>query len=118
MFNVRKSNHQRVWLVFIVEAFLVELGLLIGALDYVVKGKELWVINGDRKEDGEEACLSLVTHPQFDHFMKCYRFKDFHQFLPDIFVDEQLKDISDPWWKFVGAVAVFNQHRWDIVKAS
>ena len=33
-------------------------------------------------------------------------------------MDEQLKDEDDPWWKFAGAVAEFNQHRWDIVKAS
>ena len=50
--------------------------------------------------------------------MKCYRFKDLHHFLLDIFVDEQLKDEDDPWWNFAGAVEKFNQHRQDIVKAS
>ena len=58
------------------------------------------------------------TSPHFDHFMKCYMFKDFCHFLLAIFVDEQLKDENDPWWKFVGAVAEFNQHRWNIVKVS
>ena len=68
-----------------------------------MKGKELWVVNSDRKEAGEDGWLSLVPHPHFDHFMKCYSFKDFH-----IFVDDQLKDKDDPWWKFVGVVAEFN----------
>ena len=85
------------------------------------------------EEDGEDGWLSLVPHPHFDHFMKCYTFKDFHHFLLDCFVDEQLKDHhflldsfvdeqrkdeDEPWWKFVGAVAEFNQHRQDMVKAS
>jgi len=117
-FNMGKASQQKIWLFTSEEEFLIRLGMLIGASEYGVKGKELWVVNGDRKEDGEDGWLSLVPHPHFDHFMKCYRFKDFRHFLPDIFVDEQLKDEDDPWWKFVGAVAEFNQHRWDIVKAS
>jgi len=83
-----------------------------------MKDKELWVVNSDRKEDGEDGSLSLVPHPHFDCFMKCYRFKDVGHFLLDIFVDEQLKDDDDPWWKIVTAVVEFNQHRQDIVKAS
>ena len=89
---------------------MVRLGWLIGWLEYGVKGKELWMVNGDRKEDGEDSWLLLVPHPHFDCFMKCCRFKDFCHFLLDIFVDEQLKDEDDPWWKFAGAVAEFNQH--------
>jgi hypothetical protein len=38
------------------------------------------------------------------------RFKDFCQFLPRIFADEN-KNENDPWWEFLGAVEEFNPIR-------
>ena len=48
-------------------------GLLIGASEYGVKGKDPWVANGDRKEDGEKQWSSMGPHSNFDPFMKCYK---------------------------------------------
>jgi len=47
-FNMGKTSQHKIRL-FTEEEFLIGLGLLIGASEYGVKGKELWVVNGDRK---------------------------------------------------------------------
>jgi len=50
--------------------------------------------------------------------MSYSRFKDFRRFLPVIWFDFQLKDASDPWWKFAGAVKEFNDIQRERVQAS
>ena len=41
----------------------IRLGLLIGTSEYGVKGKELWVVNSDRKENEEDVgCHWYLTH--------------------------------------------------------
>jgi len=65
-----------------------------------------------------ETWSSLIPHPSFASYMSYSRFKDFRRFLPVIWFDFQLKDASDPWWKFAGAVKEFNDIQRERVQAS
>jgi len=49
--------------------FLVALGLIIGAVEYGNKGSSLWL---NRKKSTETDWLSILPHPNFDHFMLEY----------------------------------------------
>jgi hypothetical protein len=49
---------------------------------------------------------SLVP-PQFEQFMPFSRFKDFCHILPEIHVDESIKE-TNPWYQFSDAVDKFN----------
>jgi hypothetical protein len=53
--------------------FLVGLGLTIGAVEYGSKGSRLW-LNGRKKTEDDE-WHSILPHPNFDHFMLEYCFK-------------------------------------------
>jgi hypothetical protein len=67
--NTKHPKSQRVRLLTESE-FLVCLGLLIGAPEYGIKGTSLWQ-NG-KGEDS--AWLSIMPHPNFDHFIPEYCF--------------------------------------------
>jgi hypothetical protein len=65
---------------------------------YVTKGSSLWL---NRKWSTEADWCSILPHPNFDHFMLEYFFKQFQQFLLSSYEDQSLKDLRDPLWKFL-----------------
>jgi hypothetical protein len=109
--NSKKSKSQRVCQ-FNESEFLVCHGLLIGAIEYGVEGASLW-LNGHGKADSN--WLSIMPHPNFDHFIPECHFCHFREFLPLIFQDETVKD-TDQWWQFSDAVKEFSNNRQRLVK--
>ena len=107
--------------------FLVGLGLLIAAAEFSQNGKELFRKTDQKYLDGDykENWMSMVSHPGFDQFMSYSRFKEFRRFLPEIWVNEAVKDV-DPWNKFSAAIDEFNNiwrtsircSRWKVVDES
>jgi len=73
----------------------------------------------DTKKEGEEVeqWQSMVPHPNFDQYMRPYRFKEFRRFLPEAWVDFDLKESNDPWWQFQAAVTEFNNLRSETIRA-
>jgi len=99
------------------QEFLTGLGLLIAAAEFSQNGKELFR-KGDQKDDNEkENWSSLVPHPGFDSYMSYSRFKEFRRFLPEIWVDQSMKE-TDPWYKFSTAIDEFNTIRRTLLRFS
>ncbi len=95
--------------------FLVDIGLIVGAVQYGTKGSSLW-LNGKRSSEAD--WCSILPHPNCDRFMLEYCFKQFRQFLPSMYEDQSLKDSGDLWWRFAGAVTEFNLHHLKSINGS
>ena len=89
--------------------FLMAHALMIGATSYSANGSKLWD-QSDSKSMGDEDWDTIVSSPNFDQYMKLYRFKEFRKFLPKMFENKDKKE-SDPWWQFVDAIDDFNDIR-------
>jgi hypothetical protein len=102
--NNDKSTGDRPIPKFSQEEFITGHALLIGATDCADRGRSLW----EQADDDDEAWHSIATCTNFSPFMKLYQFKQFRQFIPRIWKEEE-KAKKDPWWQFRSAVENFNQ---------
>jgi hypothetical protein len=95
--------------------FLVDIGLIVGAVQYGTKGSSLW-LNGKRSSEAD--WCSILPHLNCDCFMLEYCFKQFWQFLPSMYEDQSLKDSGDLWWRFAGAFTECNLHHLKSINGS
>jgi hypothetical protein len=102
--NNNKSTEERPIPNFTQEEFITGHALLIGSADCADRGRSLW----EQVDDNDEAWHSITTCTNFSPYMKLYRFKQFWQFIPRIWEEEE-KTKRDPWWQFGSAVENFNQ---------
>ena len=80
------------------------MAILIGAVCFSANGNQLW------KKDIENDWVTIEPTAEFYKYMAKYRFKEFRQFLPVINEDKS-KELTDPWWRYVGGVESFNLNR-------
>ena len=83
--------------------FIIALAVFIGAAGFAGKGSKLW-------KDGQYK--SLVPSTMFGQYRKEYRFKQWCQFVPSIWVDMDVEARqNDPWFKFAAAIKDYNLHQ-------
>jgi hypothetical protein len=109
LFNAAYKNSGIKGRLFSRQEFLIGLGLLIAAAEFSQNGKELFRKTDQKHLDGDdkENWMSLVSHPGFDQYMSYSFFKEFRRFLPEIWVNEAVKDV-DPWYKSYTVIDEFN----------
>jgi hypothetical protein len=93
---------------------------MIGAGVYSDQGCNLWQAGGGSSKKGtndEVEYKSIMQKPNFDQWMKNYRFKEFCQFIPAIWRDSSRKT-TDPWWEFAMCIEEFNERRQEILESS
>jgi hypothetical protein len=100
--------------------FLTGLGIMIGAAEFAKRGSDLLSVKDQAVLDGEdeeENWASLCPDLHFERFMPFSRWKEFRKFFPDIFSDNERKEI-DPWYQFSGAIDEFNELRQELICGS
>jgi hypothetical protein len=100
--------------------FLVGLAVLIGAAEFAQRGCDLFSVKDQLTEDGEEeneAWKFLCAEPHFERFMSFGRWKEFRRFFPEVFADNDKKDVN-PWFQFSSAIDEFNEIRCNLIIGS
>ncbi len=86
---------------------MIGLGLIIGAAEFSQKGVDLFGNKDSTEEEEEEVGRSISNSPHFEQYMPFSRFKDFHRFLPALFIDESKKEM-DPWYRRSRVIYMFS----------
>ncbi|MGH7955347.1 MAG: hypothetical protein ACREOZ_05245, partial [Gloeomargaritales cyanobacterium] len=107
--NCLKTTTDHKVVIFTPHEFLTALGLFIGASRMGCKGADLWA----KAEDNDD----IMPSPNFQQYMKDYRFREWRKFVPFVWSDPKIRE-TDPWWMISAGIQSFNNRMRALVKSS